>query len=87
MNWLKWPIAVVALLLLPYSALASLDLLKTIVSEPRPVLPLLIGLRLMITFVMAPLLAVLSVFIRDIGQALPLIMTALFFTTPIIYPL
>ena len=50
-------------------------------------LPLLIALRLLITFVAAPLLAVLSVFIRDIGQALPLIMTALFFTTPIIYPL
>lgn len=43
-NLLKWPIAVVALLLLPYSVLASLGLLKTIVSNPKPVLPLLIGL-------------------------------------------
>lgn len=43
-NWLKWPIAVVALLLLPYSVLATLDLLKTIISDPKPVLPLLIGL-------------------------------------------
>jgi hypothetical protein len=43
-NWLKWPVAVVALLLLPYSVLASFDLLKSIVSAPKPVLPLLIGL-------------------------------------------
>lgn len=43
-NWLKWPVAVAALLLLPYSALASLRLLKTIIDDPKPVMPLVIGL-------------------------------------------
>jgi hypothetical protein len=45
-NWLKWPVAVVAVVLLPNSVMASLDLLRRIVSEPRPVLPLLGGLVL-----------------------------------------
>ena len=48
-NWLKWPVAVVAILLLPYSVLASFDLLKEIVSAPKPVLPLLIGLAVYVT--------------------------------------
>lgn len=43
-NLLKWPIAVAALLLLPFSVSASLGLLKAVVSAPKPVLPLLIGL-------------------------------------------
>jgi ABC-type polysaccharide/polyol phosphate export permease len=30
--------------------------------------------------------AILSVFIKDVGQVLPMIMMALFFSTPIIYP-
>ncbi|MES9985782.1 MAG: ABC transporter permease [Candidatus Thiodiazotropha sp. 6PLUC6] len=50
-------------------------------------LPLLIGIRLLLTFALAPLVAILSVFIKDVGQILPMIMMALFFTTPIIYPL
>jgi ABC-type polysaccharide/polyol phosphate export permease len=31
--------------------------------------------------------AILSVFIKDVGQVLPMIMMALFFSTPIIYPI
>jgi lipopolysaccharide transport system permease protein len=31
--------------------------------------------------------SILSVFVKDVGQVLPMIMMALFFTTPIIYPL
>jgi ABC-type polysaccharide/polyol phosphate export permease len=50
-------------------------------------LPLLVVLRLLLTFALAPLLALLSVFIKDLGQLLPMLLTALFFTTPIIYPL
>lgn len=50
-------------------------------------LPLLIVLRLLLTFALAPLVALLSVFIRDVAQLLPMLMTALFFCTPIIYPL
>jgi ABC-type polysaccharide/polyol phosphate export permease len=49
-------------------------------------LPALIGLRLLLTFSLAPLVAILSVFIKDVGQVLPMIMMALFFATPIIYP-
>jgi ABC-type polysaccharide/polyol phosphate export permease len=40
-----------------------------------------------LTFALAPLVALLSVFIRDVAQLLPMLMTALFFCTPIIYPL
>jgi ABC-type polysaccharide/polyol phosphate export permease len=50
------------------------------------VLPALIALRLLLTLSIAPLVAILSVFIKDVGQVLPMIMMALFFTTPIIYP-
>lgn len=50
-------------------------------------LPLIVGLRLLLTFALAPMVAVLSVFIKDVGQLLPMLMTALFFTTPIIYPM
>jgi ABC-type polysaccharide/polyol phosphate export permease len=49
-------------------------------------LPALIALRLLLTFSLAPLVAILAVFIKDVGQVLPMIMMALFFTTPIIYP-
>ncbi|MCG7983992.1 MAG: ABC transporter permease [Candidatus Thiodiazotropha lotti] len=49
-------------------------------------LPALIALRLLLTFSLAPLVAILSVFIKDVSQVLPMIMMALFFTTPIIYP-
>jgi ABC-type polysaccharide/polyol phosphate export permease len=49
-------------------------------------LPALIGLRLLLTFSLSPLVAILSVFIKDVGQVLPMIMMALFFSTPIIYP-
>jgi hypothetical protein len=45
-NWLKWPVAAVAVLLLPNSVLASLDLLRKVVADPRPVWPLLAGLGL-----------------------------------------
>jgi len=45
-NWLKWPAAVVTVLLLPNSVLASLELVQEIVSDPKPVLPLLAGLGL-----------------------------------------
>ncbi|MEW7975088.1 MAG: ABC transporter permease [Candidatus Thiodiazotropha endolucinida] len=50
-------------------------------------LPLLVALRLLLTFALAPLVALLSVVIKDLGQLLPMLLTALFFTTPIIYPL
>jgi lipopolysaccharide transport system permease protein len=50
-------------------------------------LPLLVGLRLLMTFSLAPLVAILSVFVKDVGQLIPMLMMALFFTTPIIYPL
>lgn len=50
-------------------------------------LPLLIALRLLLTFALAPLVALLAVFIKDVGQLLPMLLTALFFATPIIYPL
>jgi ABC-type polysaccharide/polyol phosphate export permease len=50
-------------------------------------LPAMIGLRLLLTFSLAPLVAILSVFIKDVGQVLPMIMMALFFSTPIIYPI
>ncbi|MCU7925765.1 MAG: ABC transporter permease [Candidatus Thiodiazotropha sp. (ex Dulcina madagascariensis)] len=49
-------------------------------------LPVIVGLRLLLTFALAPLVAIASVFIKDVGQVLPMLMTALFFTTPIIYP-
>lgn len=45
-NWLKWPAAVLAVLLLPNSVQASLELVRKIVAEPKPVLPLLGGLGL-----------------------------------------
>ncbi|MCU7846889.1 MAG: ABC transporter permease [Candidatus Thiodiazotropha sp. (ex Lucinoma kastoroae)] len=50
-------------------------------------LPVMIGLRLLLTFALAPVVAILSVFVKDVGQVLPMLMLALFFTTPIIYPL
>ena len=49
-NWLKWPVAVVAILLLPNSVLASFELVRKIVSAPKPVLPLLLGLGLYMLF-------------------------------------
>ena len=45
-KWLKWPAASGAVLLLPNSVLASLDLVRKIVSNPKPVWPLLTGLGL-----------------------------------------
>ena len=49
-NWLKWPVAVVAILLVPNSILASFELVRKIVSAPKPVLPLLVGLGLYVLF-------------------------------------
>jgi ABC-type polysaccharide/polyol phosphate export permease len=49
-------------------------------------LPLLVFIRLLFSLVFAPLVAVLSVYFRDIIQLIPLLLTAWFFATPIIYP-
>lgn len=49
-------------------------------------LPLLILFRLLITLGLAWLVAVLAVFLRDLRQLLNMLLLALFFATPILYP-
>ena len=43
-KWLKWPAAVVALLLLPNSGSALVELVRQVVTYPKPILPVLVGL-------------------------------------------
>ena len=44
LNWLKWPVATVTVLMLPNSTSALLGLMKQIGQHPKPILPLLSGL-------------------------------------------
>lgn len=50
-------------------------------------LPLLVGAQLVLTFGLGLLLAAISVYVRDAGHALTMVLMALFFTAPILYPL
>lgn len=50
-------------------------------------IPLLVVMRLLMTLVIVPLVAIFSVYFRDLVQIVPLFMTAWFFATPIIYPM
>ncbi len=49
-------------------------------------LPLLILCRLLLSLAVAWLVSTLTVFLRDLGQLLNLLLTLLFFATPILYP-
>lgn len=51
------------------------------------ILPLLIVVRLMISLGLGYVIAILSVFIQDLRQALGLLLTILMFLTPIVYPI
>jgi lipopolysaccharide transport system permease protein len=48
-------------------------------------LPLLMGLTLLIGMGVGVLLGVLNVFMRDVGQVVPVVLQALFWLTPIVY--
>jgi len=50
-------------------------------------LPLLMLLTLLLSLSLGTLLGVLNVFVRDIGQVIPVILQALFWLTPIVYNL
>ena len=50
-------------------------------------LPLLIGLTLLLAMGAGLILGVLNVFMRDIGQVVPVVLQALFWLTPIVYSL
>src|SRR5687767_1609820 len=50
-------------------------------------LPLLIGLNLVFSLAVGLLLGVMNVFMRDIGQIVPVVMQALFWITPVVYVL
>ncbi|MBF0219647.1 MAG: ABC transporter permease [Gammaproteobacteria bacterium] len=49
-------------------------------------LPLLIGVRLLLSFALASFISVLTPFLRDLNQVIAMLLTLLFFATPIIYP-
>jgi ABC-type polysaccharide/polyol phosphate export permease len=49
-------------------------------------LPLLLVVRLMMTLSLAWLMSVLTAFLRDLGQAMGMLLTVLMFATPILYP-
>lgn len=55
--------------------------------QSLPLLALALPLQLGLTLGMGLLLATLQVFVRDTAQALGLLFTALFYFTPIVYPL
>ena len=61
-------------------------LIKGEVSPWLPLLPLLVGLRFLFSLGVAWAVSVLSVFFRDLGQLLGLLLTVLLFVTPILYP-
>ncbi len=50
-------------------------------------LPLLIILRFLLSIGMAWILSILTIFVKDTAQIISLLLTLLFFSTPIIYPL
>lgn len=50
-------------------------------------LPLLIGLTLLLAMGVGLILGVLNVFMRDVGQVVPVVLQALFWLTPIVYNL
>lgn len=49
-------------------------------------LPLLMGVRLLLTLAMAWVVSIITVFLRDLSQALTMLLTAVLFATPILYP-
>jgi ABC-type polysaccharide/polyol phosphate export permease len=49
-------------------------------------LPLLMGVRLLLTLGVAWVVSVLTVFLRDLTQLMSMLLTALLFATPILYP-
>jgi ABC-type polysaccharide/polyol phosphate export permease len=49
-------------------------------------LPLLIVTRLLLTLSVAWIVSIITVFLRDLSQALTMLLTALLFATPILYP-
>lgn len=50
-------------------------------------LPMLIAINLLLAMSLGMLLGVLNVFMRDLGQVVPVILSALFWLTPIVYNL
>lgn len=50
-------------------------------------LPLLVGLTLLLAMGAGLILGVLNVFMRDIGQVVPVVLQALFWLTPVVYSL
>lgn len=50
-------------------------------------LPLLVGAQLALTFGLGMLLAAVSVYVRDAGHVLTMVLMALFFASPVLYPL
>ena len=50
-------------------------------------LPLVIFTRLLLSLALAWLVSILTVFVRDLSQLVNLLLTMLFFATPILYPL
>jgi ABC-type polysaccharide/polyol phosphate export permease len=49
-------------------------------------LPLLVAVRISLTLGVAWLVSILTIFIRDLAQALGILLTMLLFSTPILYP-
>ncbi len=49
LKWLKWPVGMAAVLLLPGAALAVLDLARRVIANPAPLLPFLGGCMLYAT--------------------------------------
>ncbi|QWF16152.1 ABC transporter permease [Lysobacter capsici] len=50
-------------------------------------LPVLVGLTLLLAMALGIFLGVINVFMRDVGQVVPVILSALFWLTPIVYNL